>query len=452
MMTHGSRNMTRTALSVAFLGIVLMTTASAFGKGGGEELRNGEDTWIEAAAPHEKRGGDATLRLLDGDLPAAALIRFDLNELSGKGAVVGAHVRLKLAAPVAGGPVTVELLTVPGADRGWGATTSTWASINDPGIFDLQTGKPIRTPWQSGPGLGQTDTGRLSGKAEIETAEAGETVDIPIGDIELINRWVLHTWEGAGFLLRVRGGSVAFHSFDARALADRPVFVARTEGGTEPATAISYTLERPGRVSVNIYNEQGGVVRELVLGATRLAGEHTEGWDGLDTRGEAVRPGAYTWKLLQTQGLNAEYVMSLGVNPKTPWDRWPGNHNPVTNVAVDDTGVYFSAGSNEGPPPVVKDTFEGKRLWTNTGHFGAFGGLYSLATMDGKLFAIAADGRIHRLNATTGRDEIALADTKARPTVLRDLATGAGQLVVSAADQNLMNDNYNSLLTTIKTP
>jgi hypothetical protein len=46
----------------------------------------------------------------------------------------------------------------------------------------------------------------------------------------------------------------------------------------------------------------------------RCAGNHTETWDRKDDFGNTVPSGNYTWKLLQTQGLKAKYLMHVGTS------------------------------------------------------------------------------------------------------------------------------------------
>ena len=72
-----------------------------------------------------------------------------------------------------------------------------------------------------------------------------------------------------------------------------------------------------------------------------------------DEQGNPVPAGTYTWKLLMTQGLRAEYLLTLGTNPMAPWDTWPGNHHGAMSVAVDEGGMYVATTSGEGTRPPV---------------------------------------------------------------------------------------------------
>ena len=105
------------------------------------------------------------------------------------------------------------------------------------------------------------------------------------------------------------------------------------------AIPIQYQLPSAARVSMLITDSNGKVVRELLHAAPRPKGVNTETWDGLNDRGRPAPPGKYNWKLLSTQGLKAEYLLTLGTNPAPAWDPWPGNHGGVRSLATDALGV-----------------------------------------------------------------------------------------------------------------
>jgi hypothetical protein len=182
-----------------------------------------------------------------------------------------------------------------------------------------------------------------------------------------------------------------------------------------------YTLKTAGKVSAAVYDAEGRLVRELLHAAPQEAGRHTLIWDGLDRDGNALPAGKYTWKLLQTPGLKATYLMSLGSN-YPPGNDWrtacgPGTHNSPFGIAVDETGIYVSANTTENIETcMLKMTPDGKtRLWTVL-HPRPWDGALSLATDGGKLFMLGhtawSDPRIKAklskqcvfvYDATTGR-------------------------------------------------
>jgi flagellar hook assembly protein FlgD len=63
-----------------------------------------------------------------------------------------------------------------------------------------------------------------------------------------------------------------------------------------PATAIPFSLSRPERVRLTVYDALGRAVAVLASGSF-AAGSHTVRWDGRDTRGNAVSSGVYLYRL-----------------------------------------------------------------------------------------------------------------------------------------------------------
>jgi len=61
-------------------------------------------------------------------------------------------------------------------------------------------------------------------------------------------------------------------------------------------TVFSYQLAAPGRMSLNIYDITGRLVRTLESG-TREAGKQTVIWDGRDSYGRIVADGVYFYRL-----------------------------------------------------------------------------------------------------------------------------------------------------------
>lgn len=101
---------------------------------------------------------------------------------------------------------------------------------------------------------------------------------------------------------------------------------------------IRYELKSAGKVSVAIYDAQGVQVRTLLNAEAQAAGQHQLLWDGLDADGKPAAVGTYHWKLLQSQGLRAEYLMALGTS--TGLNHWPGQHGGPITVACDGKSVF----------------------------------------------------------------------------------------------------------------
>ncbi len=233
-----------------------------------------------------------------------------------------------------------------------------------------------------------------------------------------------------GIFLLVFGGSVT--------AATHPV---------ESAIPIHCTLDRDAKVSLVICAPQGGIVRELLHAAPRQRGEIIESWDGLDEAGKPVPAGTYTWKLLASQGLKAEYLLSVGTSSKPSWEPWPGNHGSGCIVAADADGMYVATGCGEGTALAIKQTFAGKRLWTIPHWLEAWVGPGSMASDGGQLFMLHINGKIHRADAATGQPnavwDVGFEDDRKASvfnefSCIIDLDAGAGQVVVSYQRQNLI--------------
>jgi hypothetical protein len=66
-----------------------------------------------------------------------------------------------------------------------------------------------------------------------------------------------------------------------------------------PSTVISFTLPETGKVTVNIYNETGQLVRSLV-DREMPAGRQSLNWNGRDQSGKTVAAGVYLYRLVVT--------------------------------------------------------------------------------------------------------------------------------------------------------
>lgn len=172
---------------------------------------------------------------------------------------------------------------------------------------------------------------------------------------------------------------------------------------------VRYHLDKPGQVSVAVYDAEDQLVRELLHAVPQAAGTHTLFWDGLDGEGEAVPEGEYTWRLLQTDGLQVQYLLSLGSN-YPPGDTWrtaspPGTHGSPMGIAVDATGIYISAQTTENIETcMLKLTPDGsERLWS-TLQPRPWDGAHALAVFGEELYMLGQvePQRIFVYNNQTG--------------------------------------------------
>ncbi len=129
------------------------------------------------------------------------------------------------------------------------------------------------------------------------------------------------------------------------------------------AVPITYTLPRDARVSLAVYDAQGRQVRTLLNADPQMRGAHTLTWDGLDRDGAPVPAGAYNWRMLTTQGLQAEYLLSLGTS--TGPRAWPAQHGGLMAVTCDGTHFAVTAGLSEGSPQSVLLDLDGTYRWAS---------------------------------------------------------------------------------------
>lgn len=178
--------------------------------------------------------------------------------------------------------------------------------------------------------------------------------------------------------------------------------------GAVDADDLAYRLPRPLKVSIHIRDAAGQVVRELAHAVERTAGAQVEQWDRCDDAGRPVPAGTYTWKLLATPGLAAEYLMSLGADHPVGEDDWrarsPGTHGGPSTVLVDGDHLFVGASITEHiENMLVKNTLDGtRRRWSAWNHVPWKGGVSS-ALAGGVYLMLATDGNVWRYDAATGR-------------------------------------------------
>ncbi len=178
---------------------------------------------------------------------------------------------------------------------------------------------------------------------------------------------------------------------------------------------IKYHLDRPGRLSLNLYDQRGALVRELRRADLERAGDHTLIWDGLDRKGQGAKAGTYTWKMLETDGLAAEFLLRVGTNypvgTNLSSSGGPGTHNGAYAIAIDDSGVYIAANQTENIETcMLKLSPDGeKRLWSQHLPAGAKGevvweGARAIAVDCGEVFLLGhtVPQRVFVSNAETG--------------------------------------------------
>jgi hypothetical protein len=200
-------------------------------------------------------------------------------------------------------------------------------------------------------------------------------------------------------------------------------------GAPVDGAAIRYHLSRAGDVSLAVYDRQGVLVREVLRASPQAAGDHVARWDGRGRDHSLLPDGDYQWRLLETSGLHAEYLLSVGSNypigTNLSSSGGPGTHLAPFAVAADPTAVYVGAFQTENiESALVKVSRDGRtRLWSQ--HLPADAQGQEIVWEGGR--SLAVDGeevyllghhvpqRVHVSDARTGKPLRALSVDWAPP-------------------------------------
>jgi len=90
----------------------------------------------------------------------------------------------------------------------------------------------------------------------------------------------------------------------------RPRLAAPAPNPFAAGTVVTYHLERPARVRLDLFDAAGRHVRRLVDGAA-TTGLHTVPWDGRDTRGAEAAPGVYLAQLTADGQVETQKLVRL---------------------------------------------------------------------------------------------------------------------------------------------
>jgi len=135
------------------------------------------------------------------------------------------------------------------------------------------------------------------------------------------------------------------------------------------ASAITFALKKPGKVTLNIYDSRGRLVRELFGGQPLEAGEHAIPWDGLDYMNRPLDPASYSWKAIVHDGVKAEWMAAVGNSGTPPYQTadntgsWGGDHGGACAVAADDSGFYFLWADAEAGMSALKLDRNDRTVW-----------------------------------------------------------------------------------------
>lgn len=170
--------------------------------------------------------------------------------------------------------------------------------------------------------------------------------------------------------------------------------------GVQRPTTVKYKTARTGRVSAAVYDGEGQLLRTLLRGQKKPAGEHSLRWDGLDRGGQPQPPGEYNVKVLWTPGFTAEFLFQLGVSPESGRHHyWIGNLSNSQRpgaVAVDGDAMFLGCGISEIVPTLMKQSLDGRKRHWAVGGFEPWKGPVGLAADgEGTLYVLLPNNKVY---------------------------------------------------------
>lgn len=222
---------------------------------------------------------------------------------------------------------------------------------------------------------------------------------------------------------------------------------------------IAFQMPFDGQVSMNIVDEHGKVVRQMLGAAPMYAGRQTVKWDGLGTPlhrapGDVLPAGKYRWRAIAHPGISMKLRGWASNSGNPPWDagktaNWGGDHGVPYAVAVSDAGVYLGWTGAEAGKALVATDFAGKVRWRHIR--GGMGGAGSVAVLNGIVYVVDHENVIYRLDEKTGEPSFwpglqtneltiqSLGGTAAKlPTRVIDLSASNGKLYLAMSSPPLL--------------
>lgn len=199
--------------------------------------------------------------------------------------------------------------------------------------------------------------------------------------------------------------------------------------GTPPANTVSspaalpasngipihFKLPQAARVSMNITDQQGWILRELCVATPFSAGENTVTWDGRDEYGDPLPEGNYCWKLAFFDGVGSKRIGGAGNSARPPFRTKDGKgdlgaiHGMPSALASDAEGIYHLGGTEEGNPGLTKLSPDGFALWKRSLGGGWGAGLAMAASDRLAAMVVHTKGKslLTTMNPKTGKDATA---------------------------------------------
>ncbi len=173
--------------------------------------------------------------------------------------------------------------------------------------------------------------------------------------------------------------------------------------------SVPYKMPADGDLTLGLYDRNGQLLRWLVRGEFRYAGENKESWDGLDQYGNPVPPGAYTLKAIYHTPITTNYKMSVANPGNPPWPTpddkgdWLSDEYDPQAAVTDGKWVYLAAPGDELGYSIIAVDQTGQRQWgirsTSDGR------AVSLALNGNYLYAVYSGGELtDKSGAFTGKN------------------------------------------------
>ena len=174
---------------------------------------------------------------------------------------------------------------------------------------------------------------------------------------------------------------------------------------------IPFTMPEDGYISLNIKDQSGHPVRQLLNAAFFTKGRHDVLWDGLSTMnwrtpGEPLPAGEYSWDAIWHKGIGLRLVGWACNSGSAPWDsqltsNWGGDHGQPAACATEGERVFLGWSAAEGGKALVACDLSGNVLWRNSRT--GFGGAELVAVDSGMVYVQHWGGTLYRLEAATAR-------------------------------------------------
>jgi hypothetical protein len=167
---------------------------------------------------------------------------------------------------------------------------------------------------------------------------------------------------------------------------------------------ITFSIDRKAKVSLGIFRGNE-LIRTLLAGDELAKGKHKIVWDGRDENSRQTTDcNNCAWKLIEHEGLKAEYQVTIGSNLPKGNERWQiglGSHSGAWTVATDNTGIYLG-GLGENTPATIKMDISGSTLlWAGDSPAG-YAGVASMAILNKHVYSLTQLCYVHLHSITEG--------------------------------------------------